>query len=263
MLASLDPGAGEYYGAELLKKNAGLLVRRPGAAGGGVAGMQAARLAARRIEANLASALRCLLSAQALRMVMVVLLLVLRLPEVSPLQLLFGGLILDFGAILVCAFDRGEDCATDAHFFDRPLRACLPYLTLGALCGAGTVLIGWLLCRTEILIDQHAVSGFLFISMTLTQIVLLFACRRGAKRFGRSLIGWLWPLGELVFAVLCFAIPAIGDVFSVAPLPTAAWICLPVSPLIAFFGGEILYTASRLRTAWPSAVPEEDADGET
>lgn len=196
-------------------------------------------------------------------MVMVVLLLVLRLPEVSPLQLLFGGLILDFGAILVCAFDRGEDCATDAHFFDRPLRACLPYLTLGALCGAGTVLIGWLLCRTEILIDQHAVSGFLFISMTLTQIVLLFACRRGAKRFGRSLTvgcgrwgSWCLPCS------LCNSRDRRCLQRRAAANP-AAWICLPVSPLIAFFGGEILYTASRLRTAWPSAVPEEDADGET
>lgn len=262
VLASLDPAAGEYYGTELLKKNAGLLVRRPGEAGGGIAGVLAARRTARQIEANLASALRCLLSSQAMRIVTVVLLLALRMPVVTPLQLLFGGLILDFGAILVCAFDRGKDRPTPDDFFTKPLRSCLPQLAVGALCGVGTAIAPWILQQAGILTDAAQASGFVFISMVLTQLVLLFACRRDGGLFGRSRIGLLWPLCELIFSVLCFVLPALGEAFSVAALPTAAYICLVVAPLIALFGGEIIHTVTALRASRDELFEEVNDDAE-
>lgn len=260
VLESLDPASGAYYGTELLKKNAGLLIRRPGVRGGGVAGVLAARQTARRIEANLASALRCLLSSQTMRIAAVILLLVLRLPAVTPLQLLFGGLILDFGAILVCAFDRGEDRDTSDDFFTRPLRSCLPYLAVGALCGAGTALTPWILLRAGVLSDAASASGFVFLSMVLTQLVLLFACRRDAGLFGRSRIGLLWPLCELIFAVLCFVWPAPGAAFSVTALPTAGCICLVIAPLIALFGGEIIHALTVLQGTRDEFFPEDDGD---
>lgn len=262
VLESLDPAAGEHYGTELLKKNAGLLVRRPGEVGGGIAGVLAARRAARQIEGNLASALRCLLSSQAMRIAAVVLLLALRMPVVTPLQLLFGGLILDFGAILVCAFDRGTDRAVPDDFFARPLRSCLPQLAVGTLCGVGTALVPWILTQAGMLTDAGQAAGFVFLSMVLTQLVLLFTCRRGVGLFGRSRIGLLWPVCVLVFAVLCLVWPALGGAFRVSAMPTAAYICLVIVPLIALFGGEIIHTVAALRGAQDELFEEVGDDGE-
>ena len=264
LLDSLDPAAGEAYGTELLKKNAGLLVRRPGHTGGGVAGVLTAVRTARQIFANLAAAMRCLLSAQAMRLAAVVLLLALRLPAIEPIQLLFGGLILDFGAILVCAFDRGDGgrfCGRDV--FSRPLRAALPELTVGGLCGCGTALAAWLLVRCEVLVGAGQAAGFVFLSMMLCQLVMLFVCRRGALHFS-SLISLLWPLLVLTLVVGCLFCPAVGAWFAVEALPTAAMICLLAAPLIALFGGEIARTAERFGAAGDELfdLPEEDDDAE-
>lgn len=256
VLTSLDPAAGEHYGSELLKKNAGLLVRRPGCSGGGIAGIASARLAARRILCNLASAMRCLLSAQVMRMLAVILLLALKMPVFTPQQLLFGGLILDFGAILVCAFDRGGDDLPPEDFFRKPWRACLPQLTVGAVCGICLALLPLILQRAGVLADHTQASGFVFVSMLLAQLVLLFVCRRpGGVRFSR--IALLWPIAVLAFLALCFLWSVLGAAFGVCALSSAAYPCLLIAPLLAFFGGEVLAAVAAMR----AARDEEDADG--
>ncbi len=254
LLASIDGGAD--YGCPLLKKNAGLLVHRPGEAGSALAGVAAARLAARRIEANLASALRCLLSAQAMRIAALVCLLLLHEPILTPLQLLFGGLILDFGAILVCAFDCGRDRATDGAMFARPIRACLPRLAVGVLCGIAAAAATVLAMRFGLL-PGTAASGFAFVSLTLGQLALLFACRRGSGLFGRSRMGLLWPVAVLGFLVFCFVLPAVGGLFGVTLLPAAGWACLAVVPTVALFGGEIVHTADSMRAERETGLEEE------
>ncbi len=262
VLTSLDPAAGDDYGTELLKKNAGLLIRRPGQTGGGVVGVLAACRAARQIRRNLVSALHCLLAGQAMRLVAVVLLLALRIPAVTPLQLLFGGLILDFGAILVCAFDRGEaDAPRGTDPFARPLRAALPQLAVGGLCGIGIAATVWILLRSGVLTDAAQASGYVFLSMMLAQLVLLFVCRRGVGLFG-SRIGLLWPLCVLAFAAGCLFGAPFGAAFGVSALPTAACVCLLVAPLIALFGGEIVRTAAAMREARDELfdLPGEDDD---
>lgn len=256
LLDSLDAGSGEYYGCELLKKNAGLLVHRPSDAGGALGGILAAKRAARRIEANLASALRCLLSAQAMRIAAVVLLLALRLPVLTPLQLLFGGLILDFGAILVCAFDAGRDRDTDAATFERPIRACLPHLLIGLLCGIAAAVSTAILCRYGML-DAASASGYAFVSLTLGQLGLLFACRRAGGLFGRSRMAVLWPVLVALFILLCFIWPTPGGMFGVVLLSPVGWGCLCILPLIALFGGEIVHTATVMRAERDEELEEE------
>lgn len=248
MLTALDPGAGELYGAELLRKNAGLLVRRPHGGGGGICALAAARYTARRIEANLASALRCLLSAQSMRTVMLICLLCLGISDLKPLHLLFSGLILDFGAILVCALDRGEDAETPKAFFVHPLRHCLADVCIGAFCGGGAVLTVYILRLTGVFSANGPQTGaFLFVTLVLTQLALLFVCRRGTALFRGSRIGLLWPTAVLGFVLLCGLWPASGEVFGVCALPPSAMLCLLISPMAAVFGGEIIRTVQAVR----------------
>lgn len=248
MLNALDPGAGELYGAELLKKNAGLLVRRPHGEGGGICALSAARRTARRIEANLTSMLRCLLASQTMRTVMLICLLCLGNPDLKPLHLLFSGLILDFGAILVCAFDRGEDRETPKSLFAHPWRSCLADVLIGAVCGGIAVLTVHVLRLTNVFTaNGPQSSAFLFLTLTLTQLAFLFVCRRGTALFRSSRIGLLWPAAVLAFALLCTFLPALGGVFGVCELPLSAQFCLLISPMAAIFGGEILRTVRAVR----------------
>ncbi len=241
LLDSLDPASGTYYGTEVLKKTAGLLVRRAGTLGGGVSAVLAATRIARRIELNLAAALRCLLSAQAMRICLVPVLVFLGIPALTPLQLLVSGLILDFGAIIACAFDRGPDRpAPSPDFFSRPIRACLPFFLLGVFCGGGSALLAYLLSRFGILVGNAQISGFVFLSLVLTQVVFFFVCRSDADFFGGSRIGLLWPISVLLFAILCGFSPVVMSIFGIEPLPLAAACSLAVSPVIAAFAGAII-----------------------
>lgn len=248
MLTALNPGAGELYGAELLKKNAGLLVRRPHGGGGGICALSAARSTARRIEANLTSMLRCLLASQTMRTVMLICLLGLGIPDLKPLHLLFSGLILDFGAILVCAFDRGEDRETPKSLFTHPWRFCPADMLIGAVCGGIAVLTVYILRLTNVFTaNGPQSSAFLFLTLTLTQLAFLFVCRRGTALFRSSRIGLLWPAAVLAFALLCAFLPGLGGVFGVCSLPLSAQFCLLISPMAAIFGGEILRTVRAVR----------------
>lgn len=257
ILNALDPGAGELYGAELLKKNAGLLVRRPHKGGGGICALDAARRAARRIEANLASAMRCLLAAQSMRTVMLICLLCLGISDLKPLHLLFSGLILDFGAILVCAFDRGGNAETPKSFFVHPMRYCFADVLIGAVCGGGAVLTVHILRLAGVFTAISSQTGaFLFATLVLTQLAFLFVCRRGTALFRGSRIGLLWPAAVLGFVLLCGLWPALGGVFGVCAIPLSAMLCLLISPMAAVFGGEIIRTVKAVRELRRAEMPE-------
>ena len=257
ILTSLDPANGEVYGAELLKKNASLLIRRASGKSGGLPAIAAARRAARRIEANLASALRCLLAAQGMRCVMLPAILCLRIPVLRPIQILFSGLIVDFAAILACAFDRGPDFPVDRDFFRRPLRSCLPDFVIGAVCGMGSVVTLSILRFFRSFADDvdAGSASFLFLTMLLTQLVLFFVCRRGGAVFRGTRIGLLFPLLLLTFGLICYFSPVWGGVFGVCPLAPEVLLCLLISPMTALFGGEIVRTVSAVR-----GLHREDAD---
>ncbi len=241
LLDSLDPTAENYYGAEVLKRTAGLLIRRPGKTGGGIAAVLRAIRNARRIEINLAAALRCLLSAQTVRVFLLVLLLLLRIPALSALQLLISGLVLDFGTLIVCAFDRGPSKGVlPSDFFSRPFRACLPYVLLGVFCGAGNAAIAFLLRHLGILVGMGQISAFVFLSLVLTQTVLFFVCRPDTAHFGGSRIGLLWPICMLFFVVICCLSPAASVALGMELLPSYAGFSLLASPILAAIGGALI-----------------------
>lgn len=167
--ALTDGGDG---GAQTLKMRADNIAPRADENGGGLASVVSAVAFAKRIYKNVSNIIKYLLTSQAARVFAVLFAVLSAKTAVSPQEILLWGLIFDFFAVIVLAFEKPDENALvivpDVYErLEHPLRRVLPAVFGGALWAVPTMLVP-LFCRG----GENMRATVIFVSVLLSLVVV-------------------------------------------------------------------------------------------
>ncbi|MBQ8510743.1 MAG: cation-transporting P-type ATPase [Clostridia bacterium] len=212
--------AGKTFDSEALKFISDVVVSDADANGhGGFGAVVSALEYARTIYRNLARMVRYLATAQFARLFLVLGAIVTGMRALTPVQILFGGLILDFTAIIVTAFSRPPHDALTmrddaqqalAHPFVTSLRPMLFALFQAAITMAAPKVME--LCGWEV--NAGRFSTIAFVAFTICQLITLAELASDRSLFSANL--------RLSLVSVCYVIGVVGLLAAILAIPQAA-----------------------------------------
>lgn len=227
-----DPSASSATGCEAVKFISDVIVSEPDKSGsGGFNAMTGAISCAKVIYLNLMRALGYLLASQTARLFIVLASIIGGITIFTPVQLLFCGLILDFGAVIVVAFERpGKDilrARTDAEEqLKKPLRNNIESIFFGVVWAAVTVAAPYILRAAGIGLNAAQIASYSFICFMFTQLSVLSEIKRDKTIFRSFTFNGVYVLYcavVLLLTVFGQLIPSFGALFGIVRL---TWLTL-------------------------------------
>ncbi len=190
---------------------------------GGFNAILGALLSSRSIYANLSRMLKYMFTSQIARLVIAVLSVIIGTELLTPIQIMFMGLAVDFGVLLVIAFERPtvldlKRSTPTEYKLLSPIKDNFFSIILGALWAAVTLLSSVIMSRLGI-IPHEMMSSCVFISSVVSQVVTMIAYKREGSIFSRgirisgALLTFLFVIISVI--ALMLLIPSFGAVFSV------------------------------------------------
>ncbi|MBQ7319303.1 MAG: cation-transporting P-type ATPase [Clostridia bacterium] len=215
-------------------READVLVRRCTESGGTLDGVINALYTARAIRKNMVLVLQYLIFTQFLRMTAVLLPLLFGVAAQSAALLVFGGLIIDLGYILILAFHRYDAAELqtvqqDRGYFHSPIKKRPAWICASIATGVLITVLGAILRSCGVASSGAGYEVFVFLSLAITQtMVILFFLQSSSpassSRFSRITVG------TVLFLVLGLVL-----VVSALPGPAALFGCLGFSWKILLF----------------------------
>ncbi len=227
-------------GCEALKFVSDVIVSEPDSSGaGGFNAMLDALLSSKAVYYNLHRMLKFMISSQIAKLVLIFISVVLGFTALTPPQILFCGLVLDFAAMIIIAFEKPDGSLLRASTkisekLAKPLMMNLFSALIGVLWAIITA-ISVLYMVQHNLLDINAVPACSFISFILTQLAMLNECKREQSMFDRNMringayVALLLIL--VLFFLSIFLIPSVGKWFSIVPLSIYG-VCCAVLPCV-------------------------------
>lgn len=164
---------------------------------------------------------------------------------ISPVQMLVSGLIFDFAAVFVLAFERPDH--RFAAYLPRNgtvrsfLREILPAVGIGACVSSAAVLLSKYLLSRGILENAAQQRTFCFVQLLLLQTVMLLLLLRTSRAvlrdFKISVAGALWILLPIVFLTLSFLFGKVGELFLVSPIGVKPLLFACILPFLLLAAG--------------------------
>ncbi len=227
-------------GCEALKFVSDVIVSEPDKSGtGGFNAMVDALLSAKAVYYNLHRMLKYMIASQLAKLTLVLISVILGFTALTPPQILFCGLVLDFAALIIIAFEKPDYAllGAPAKISDKLARPFFKNL-FSAIIGlfwAVLTVISVLYMVQYRLVDASVISTCCFVSFVLTQIAMLNECKREQSIFDRNVRvngAYVALLSMLaVFFLLIFLVPSVGALFAVMPLSIYG-VCGTILPCI-------------------------------
>lgn len=176
-------------GCEAVKFLSDVILSLPGNDGsGGFNSAFSAITSARVIYFNLLRALRYLLTTQSARFLLVIWSIFSASVQLTPVQILFTGLIMDFAAVFIIAFEKPGTDVLSARIeteqkLHHPLRHNLESIGFGLLWAGISVGIPAALNAMELPIRSAAIPGAVFAAFLLTQLAVLAEYKKERSAF--------------------------------------------------------------------------------
>ena len=197
---------------------------------------------------NITRMLRYLLVSQFARFFIIFYSIVMRDRIMSPVQILFTGLIIDFLAIIVTAFEKPTldtvKSDTDAvSVFTKPFSSSLRYLLFGLFWAFSTIVIPKTFFLVGFIGTPSEMSTCVFLSFIFTEIIVMTENIRdksiftGSFRLNRAYLSTL--VFVIVFTLVTLLIPAVGRLFDVSPISPMGLLSVFIVPLMNFAVHEI------------------------
>lgn len=240
-----SPRDGSGRGCDALKIKSDVIVSaadRNG--GGGFNAIVSSIRVAKSIYENLFHMLSYLVSTQIARLILVVVSVFADAFIFTPAQIVVSGLIIDFAAVLVFAFDKPRrGILTEKNSCESKLASPVKNMLPSACFAMGWALAISLCCALGILICGQYTGG-VFISFTLSQIAALtqfrsdesiFTAKKGVNNV------FLFALAcVLAFLFLAVNVPAVGAQFGVGAMTPVMWV-LCITPAVLLFTAFEIY----------------------
>ncbi len=230
-------------GCEALKFVSDIIVSEPDASGtGGFNAIVDALLCSKSIYYNLHRMLKYMIISQISRLLIVFASIFLGFSALIPSQILFLGLVIDFAAIIIIAFQKPEHSLLKRNSdlgnkISKPFTRNPECVFFGIILAAAISIITVLLTRYGLL-EAATTSWFCFITCIITQISLLNECKRENSIFDKNVRvnGAYVAMLVLVtaFIVLNVTLPGFAELFGFASVGKYA--------LIAAFAPALLLT---------------------
>ncbi len=228
-------------GCEALKFVSDVIVSEPDKSGtGGFNSMIDALLSSKAVYYNLHRMLKYMIASQLAKLVLVFIAVLLGFTALTPPQILFCGLVLDFAAMIIIAFEKPDYTLLGApsKISDKLSRPFVKNLfsAIVGLFWAVVTAVSILYMVQYGLVDASAIPTCCFVSFILTQIAMLNECKREQSVFDRNVRvngAYVVLLSVLViFFLLIFLVPAVGELFAVLPLSIYG-VCGSILPCVA------------------------------
>ncbi len=218
-----DP-KGVTAGCEALKFVSDVIVSEPDWDGtGGFNAMVDAILCSKSVYHNLYGMLKYMIASQIAKLGLVFLAILLGFTALTPPQILFCGLVIDFAAMIIIAFEKPDPSLleTDPKIskkLSHPLLRNMDSVLLGILWVALTLLSIFYMIKYRMIVASQ-IPTCCFIGLLLTQLAMLNECKREKSMFDRNVrvngahVTMLAVL--IIFFCLIFLLPVIGDLFAI------------------------------------------------
>ena len=203
-----------------VRRNADVLIRRAGPDGGGLSGIANAIYTARAISFRMMLTMQYLLVAQFLRVALVAIPLLFGWLTISPALLLISGVWVDLAYIVVCALrhcslDVLREAPDHTRFFKAPLRSRPDWVCATLICGAFTVLAGWILKGTGVAPQAGGLQLYTFLALLAAQTCLVLCLLRAAGAFSGS-----WKAHASALLILAILLGLLCPIVLIPPIAT-------------------------------------------
>jgi len=230
-------GKNSIVGCEALKFASDVIVSEATSEGeGGFNAIVRALMTAKSIFFNLNRAIGYLLATQSARLLLVVYALLTGISLLSPIQILYTGLAVDFLGVMMIAF-----LPPDRNVLDEPMpdlaherqvwRYLVPHIftvLVGVLWACACAALPAVLDRMGMPLTAEQTRTMTFYTFLCAQMVMLFFVgNTGRASFGRiriNRITLLSVLFEIAVPLCCVLLPRFGGWFDCTSLPSHAWI---------------------------------------
>lgn len=251
-----DDRSGNRAGCEAIKYLADVVIAQPSQSGrGGLNAMLSAVGAAKVIYLNLLRMARYLIVSQISKFLIVLFGILTRTPILDPTQILFTGIIADFCAVLVIAFERpGRNILSAREETEEklrhPLTANAPCFVLGVLLAALCVTAQFLPVTLTGLYNASLFGTAVFYAFLISQIVILSEMKTEKSLFRgditmNAMFAFLLA-AAVSFILLCQRQSGFAALFSVTPLNARQFTVVLGIPAIFLFLCEAVKLIMRL-----------------
>lgn len=214
-------------GCEALKFVSDVIVSEPDNSGtGGFNAILDAYLCSKAVYYNLHRMLKYMITTQIARLILVFASVFLGFTALVPSQILFLGLVTDFAAIVIIAFEKPDYSllklpSSVGEKLEKPF-VKNPEATLFGIAWAAATALSAILMLKYGAISDAALCTFSFVSFIIGQIALLNECKREQSVFDKNVRvngAYLLMLGVVaLFLLLGFLVPSIGAMFGITSL---------------------------------------------
>ncbi len=247
--------SGNAYECEALKLISDVVVSDADENGnGGFAALVSALEYARTIYKNLLRMVRYLTTTQLARIFAVLGSLIVGMKVLTPMQLIFGGLIIDLAAILAAAFARPPHNALTIkdnaeETLKKPLMMNIRAVAFALLQSAAILLTHPILSLAGAPLSEAQFASAAFVAFTVCQLITFaeLASEQSIFKPGmRMSFSYLFFVGgTALFLALLFLIPSFGALFDVVALPWPAVIASAAASLVTLAVNEIYKLITR------------------
>ncbi len=241
-------------GCEALKFVSDVIVSEPDSSGaGGFNAIVDALLCSKAVYYNLHRMLKYMITSQIARLFLVFASVLLGFTALIPAQILFLGLVTDFAAIIIIAFEKPDHALLKSpsnvgdkleHPFIKNPEAAI----LGVLWAVITAITVVYMTKYSVMTAQ-VTSAYCFVSFLVGQIALLNECKREQSVFDRNVRingAYVTMLAVVAaFLLLCFLMPSFGELFGISAMSKYAIIALLIPAVILTAVCEIYKAVTR------------------
>jgi len=250
---SKDANSGQI-GCEALKFVSDVIVSEPDSSGtGGFNAIVDSFLCSKSVYYNLHRMLKYMISTQIARLLLVFISLLCGFTALIPSQILFLGLVTDFAAIIIIAFEKPDYSLVKASanvggklhnpFIKNPESALM-----GILWAVATAVSAVVLTKTFVM-PESAVTAYCFVSFIIAQIAMLNECKREQSVFDKNVRvngAYVTMLVVVVaFIAFAFALPSLGKLFGIVHMSTYAALATLIPAVILTAAYEIFKAITR------------------
>ncbi len=231
--------------------------------GGGINAVISAIAGAKVIYRNLTRMIRYLMTSQIARLIIALWSFISSGDFITPAQILFCGIIVDFVSVVIIAFERPSrdmlKIRGDAEeYMSKPLRHNIDTLLFAVLWAGLTIGLTYIATAFLPITNSITLTSCVFVSFVATQFVVLSETLKDKSLFVRNSVyvnglHLFWVAAALGLAVLAYFFPAFGRMFdlSFADIYTVS---ASISVAVVMFAFYEIYKLIKLKIDFPGRM---------
>ncbi len=248
-----DANSGQI-GCEALKFVSDVIVSEPDESGtGGFNAIVDAFLCSKSVYYNLHRMLKYMISTQIARLLLVFISLLCGFTALIPSQILFLGLVTDFAAIIIIAFEKPDYSLVKASAkvgkkLENPFIRNPEAALFGILWATATAVCAIFMLNASLL-SSESTMAYCFVSFIIGQIAILNECKREQSVFDKNVRlngAYLTMIIVVIaFLALAFALPSFGTLFGIVSMSKYVVLALLIPAVIVTVAYEVFKAITR------------------